>query len=200
MKLLFIADGQRDNVTVPKLVQHILGVTFEIAFQEWKRIRLARGSGYKRKLLFALFQARDAAYDGVVATIDSDNSAPGDRLRTLQSAREADRGNAELEPLPAAIGEAVPHLEAWLLDDQKAVRNVLKYSGDASIPNVRNCNPKSTLHELMLNSDRVEDAMTLLLEIAEVVEIERCLHSADTGFCDFVADVRAELGPLAESA
>jgi hypothetical protein len=43
---------------------------------------------------------------------------------------------------------------------------------------------------------RDDDWMILLSEIAQRVEISRCQHCEETGFSDFVEDVRQELGPV----
>ena len=59
MRLLFVADGPRDHVVIPELITGILGmVVCERVCKEWKGIRLG-GSGYHKKLKFAVRQARD---------------------------------------------------------------------------------------------------------------------------------------------
>jgi hypothetical protein len=196
MRLLFVADGQRDRVTIPRIVERILNTAVDVEFREWKRLKMRQGGGYKRKLRFALLLARDQELNGVVATVDSDNAKPRQRLAELRSGRDEDR-NKPIKPMPAALGEAVPHLEAWLLDDPKAIKQVLQFASDKVIPDVRQPNPKTSLDALMADSARTEEPMELLAEIACNIDIRRCNHSAETGFDEFVQDVRDELEPVA---
>lgn len=196
MHLLFVADGPRDKAAIPKLVERILNTAIESVFQEWKGIRLHRGGGYKRRLLFVIGQARDQELDGVVATVDSDRDAPKKRLKELCLGRDEDRKNATVSPLPTAVGEAVPHLEAWLLDDPVSVRNALGLPRDSDIPDVAQGDPKTALNRLIDESESSDRPTQLLSAIACELDSERCNHSSDTGFKDFVHDVRAELEPL----
>jgi hypothetical protein len=119
MHLLFVADGERDHAVLPPLIERVLDCKVQPTFFAWKSddLRLNRGRGYQRKLELALRKARDANLEGVVATIDADAARPKERLSELRAGREKDRQNTLLTPLPAALGEAVPHVEAWLLDD-----------------------------------------------------------------------------------
>jgi hypothetical protein len=120
----------------------------------------------------------------------------GRRLRVVLRAREADRA---LSPaIPTALGEAVPHGEAWLLDDAVAVRAALNLPADTPIPTVRRSqNPKRTLHELLANSPRTGDRpLEVLADIARQLEPSRCTHGKKTGFHGFVGEVREESGPL----
>jgi hypothetical protein len=198
MQLLVLGDGVSDRDSIPRLVESILGFDFRIEFRAWKQLRLNRG--YNRKLQYALFQARDMGVEGVVATLDCDRERPRERLNQLRSAREDDRKKLSSIPIPTALGEARPHLEAWLLDDPKAVRDVLHFPNEKSIPNVARVNPKTELNALIGDCDRTDRPLTLLAEIAGCIDISRCNHSADTGLAEFVQDVRDELGPLVSAS
>jgi hypothetical protein len=197
MHLLFLGDGERDACVCPSLINRILGATVVPEFKAWKEIKLSRGKGYERKLRFAMAQAREQKLDGVVATIDADNCEGGHGLKRLQTARDEDRQQMPL--FPTAVGEAVPHLEAWLLDDPKSVREVLTLSGSKEIPNVRNVDPKSSLNGLCEESERTESFLELLSEFAASHDCERCNHRNETGLQAFVDDVRHELGPLTQA-
>lgn len=199
MRLLFVADGPRDHATIPEIVRRILNSGVEVAFREWKQIPLTRGGGYKRRLQFVLLQARDQELDGVVATVDSDRDKPKHRLSTLRAAREQDRQSLRVSPIPVALGEAVPHLEAWLLDDPKAIRTVLKFSGNRHVANVLQSDPKASLNELICESERTDELLIILKEIAVAVDVSRCSHAGDTGLDEFVQDLRIELGPTARA-
>ena len=132
IRILFVGDGPADEVTTPPLVRTILErEDVRAEARAWARLHAA-GRGYDRKLLFALRAARAGGLSGVVATIDQDRSAGRERLRSLEAARVRDRQTDP--PLPAALGCADPHAEAWLLDDPVAVRSVLRLPGDARVP------------------------------------------------------------------
>ncbi len=91
-----------------------------------------------------------------------------------------------------------PHAEAWLLDDEVAVRTVLELGTEIEIRNVRKVtSPKNELAGLHTKSPRAEDPIrTILTEIAQDVVPRRCQHARETGFEAFVDDVGGEIGPL----
>jgi hypothetical protein len=202
-KLRFVGDGERDAVTVPKLVLGILRADFEHMASPWPRLhrgeKKIRGydlKGHGLKLAYVLTEARQSGFHGVVATVDTDRSERGERLRQLKTAREADR--SKFAPLPTALGEATPHNEAWLLDDPVAVRQGLNLPANAGIPDVRGCSyPKSALEELHRDSPRAaEPPLNVWPDIAAQVDAVRCTHKQDTGFEAFIAEVEAELRQL----
>lgn len=207
IRLLFVGDGKRDAATVPPLVGGILGVEITGENLSWKEIRLQPESapralrGYARKLMYAVRAARSRRLDGVVATVDTDAEEPRSRLAKLQEGRDLDREKAP--PLPTALGEANPHGEAWLLDDDAAVRKALELPGDVPIPAVRDTNdPKGALDELMDRSPREKASehrrLHLLGAIAANVTPNRCAHAKTTGLDAFTKDVRDELRGIAD--
>jgi hypothetical protein len=195
IRLLFVGDGERDAATNPPIVKTIVRSEIRDSHQAWKDIRLGRG-GYGRKLRFATRAARDAGVDGLVATVDQDRSARGERLRELAAARREDRETAA--PLPTALGCAIPHAEAWLLDDVVAVRTVLRLDHATVVPNLRDMKyPKDELTALHAGSPRAEEPILILLaEIAQAVLATRCQHANETGFAAFVEEIRDEIAPL----
>jgi hypothetical protein len=207
--LFFVGDGPRDEATLPPLVKGILKQEFTHKFRAWSGLRLGhavgghRLRGYGRKLLFALRQARDDRADGLVATVDRDEGKEG-RLAHLRKARKADQ--EKWPGYPAAIGEAIPHAEAWLLDDQRAVRETLGLPRDCQIPTVTDVeNPKRTLHELWESSPRRDanpaerEIEHVLPQLAVRVDETRCAHARHTGFKAFVKEIRREIGPIFEA-
>ncbi len=195
--LLFVGDGALDSVVVPHLVEVIVGANVEADSVAWARLHGDKsGHGYKRKLLFAIRQARARRLQGLVATVDADKDRPRRKLQQLRDGRESDRMASA--HLPIGLGEAVPHLEAWLLDDPLAVREGLGLRADASIPSVRRTrNPKEALKELLSQSSRSgERPLEVWPDIAGKLRADRCNHANETGFKDFAEDLRVEIGPL----
>lgn len=196
IRLLFVGDGERDAAMNPCRVGTITGAEIEATALRWPH---SAGRGFDRKLLFAIRQAREAGLQGVVATIDKDKSPGRDRLRDLEAGRTKDRELAA--PLPAALGCADPHAEAWLLDDPVAVHETLRLAADAVIPNVRRVDsPKDSLTGLHRQSPRaVEPIRTILVEIARAVQNRRCQHAKETGYARFKKEVEDEIGPWPDS-
>jgi hypothetical protein len=131
--------------------------------------------------------------------VDTDNDSVGEKLRRLREARNADRQSSP--PFPIALGEANPHGEAWLIDDQVAVRGALCLPGDYQIKTVRQVkSPKDEIHALRKQSNRAEDPMTDVLEdIARGLDHSRCMHARETGFDGLLQEVRTELAPCISS-
>ncbi len=195
MHLLFVGDGERDAQTVPFLVEGILGIPIEAEIKPWARLR-EPGHGYRKKLRYALVQARALEVRGLVATVDRDRDEPHRRLNELKAGLSQDQ--AKNPAMPSALGEAVPHGEAWLLDDSVAVRQVLGISEGVRIPAVGKV-AKATLNDLISNSSLTNDHMTALRDIARAVDISRCKGAKKTGLAAFAKEVKSELGPRVAS-
>lgn len=202
--LYFIGDGERDGAAVPPIVAGLLNAQFDVTTDSWKDKRLhGRGKGATkglkgvgRKMLYALRRARNRGADGVVATADRDKTTGRTRLKKLQEARARDR--AKLPALPTAVGVAIPHQEAWLLDDPAAVREALELPPSTDVPSVSKVDyPKTTLETLLENSPRAaEKPLVVWADIAGCLDARRCRQGKRTGFQAFVEDVRNEIGPL----
>ena len=194
--LYFVGDGPRDGATLPRLVERILGAEVDGPFKEWRHVRLHGKSGYAGKMKFVIRAARDADANGLVAAVDADKDPQRRRLRDLIAGRDADRSSAP--PFPAALGEAVPHADAWLLDDPAAIRQALQLASEIEIQTVRQTNnPKATLQSLIERSEiETDDLLAILAAIAREVDFSRCQHAKETGFKKFFDEVRHELGAL----
>lgn len=201
--LRIVGDGERDAAVLPALVKRILNADFTHEATSWPRLhhgaKKLRGyslKGYGLRLLYVLHSARMARADAVVACVDADKERRRQRLKQMKTARDADR--SQNPPFPAALGEAKPHSEAWLLDDAAAVREVLRLPSDAEVPNVqRRSSPKAALEDLHERSERKDERpLSVWPEIAARVDTSRCTHKKRTGFEAFVREVESELGPL----
>jgi hypothetical protein len=190
-------------VTLPPVVKSILKADFIPEATRWPRLHRREKKvpgysvkGYGLKLLYVLDSARAANADGVVACVDADKETRRERLKQMKVARQADR--SERAGLPAALGEARPHNEAWLLDDPVAVREGLRLPQEHAVPNVAKCgSPKAMLEALHQESERTgERPIAVWAHIAARVDPARCAHRKKTGLQALVAEVQAELGPL----
>ncbi len=199
LKLLFAADGPRDEAALPPLVGNLLGTTVEPVFTAWKGVRLQRGGGslggYGRKLLFLLRDARDRGVAGVVATVDVDRDPGSSKLKDLEEARNRDR--AAGKATPAALGEAIPHMEAWLLDDDVAVRKALNLASDAAVAvPTKVKSPKEELDLLHQAAGACQEISELLAILAKELNVTHCGRAGHTGFMAFYKEVDRELKPL----
>ncbi len=196
IRLLFVSDGKRDAVTVPRLVEGILDAEIQEETRDWARLHRA-GRGYERKLRYSVRQAIAAGAHGVVATVDRDKDKRQSRIGALDQARTREReaGNA----LAIAIGQADPHGDVWLLDDAHAVREGLGLPASTDIPNVRRTNsPRTIINDLCVQAEEASNPVDLLSRIARLVTLERCQHAKETGFRKFSSDVIRELGSLVD--
>jgi hypothetical protein len=191
--LLLAADGPRDEAVIPHLVEGILKTNVQSEFRAWRTIRVG---GDARKLRYMIRVARDQRLCGLLAVVDRDRAPKGARLKKLRDGLEADR--QKYSPFPTALGEADPHGEAWLIDDEKAVRQALKLSPHHPVPTGAQ-DPKSELGKLIDASElEFESILVPLAEIAKALDPTRCNHARKNGFEAFACDVKAELGPLVE--
>jgi hypothetical protein len=199
MRVVFVADGPRDEVVVPAIVEVILELEAgrlrtDLVFIAWKQIRL-HGRGFGRKLQYVILRARTDKMDAVVATVDCDDANPRSRLRELVDGRSHDR--AKSAPFPTAVGEARPHVEAWLLDDSAAVRCAIQSPEQVQFPSYKQVtDPKAELNRLLREHGLDElDYLEALALIAASLAPERCVHAKETGLKAFVDEVRLELRP-----
>lgn len=195
MKVLIVADGPRDEASLPPLLNVILNRTVECEFESWARIHhRGCGRGYDKKLRFSVGQARSRGLDGLVAVVDRDKDKAGHRANELRSTRHADRQQGKC--FPTALGVAEPHVDAWLLDDPAAVREGLGLELNTEVISVhRTKDPKAELDRLVRDSELV-DLLEALGAIAAKVQPIRCNHAKATGFEWFAEDCRKEFSNL----
>jgi hypothetical protein len=197
IRIHFVGDGPRDAATIPELVKTILGAEIQLTGHKVTNWFHLRDKGYEKKVLFALLQAQDLNASALVAVVDRDKDPKGGRLQKLRQGRDQ-HGNKH-RPIPAALGEANPHGEAWLLDDEAAVREALKLDPETPVLPVNKArSPKGELESLIAVSRRRKElSIDVLADIARLVQPDRCRHKSQTGFEDFMREVHTEIGPLA---
>jgi hypothetical protein len=203
MKLLFVGDGSRDIAVLPALVENLLDVSdgsvrTDSVFKQWRDIELFEGgTGYRRRMQFAIAQARAERIQGLVCAVDCDKAHPRERLKELNNARDADR--TKNTSLPTAIGEARPHGEAWLVDDPDAVREGLSLDSNVHVPSYKKIkDPKAELNKLLDAGGATDGAARCakMILIAEKLDPDRCKNGKATGFNEFVEEVVRELQVL----
>lgn len=124
----------------------------------------------------------------MVAVVDRDKDKR--RVAGLHAVRDE---NQHLG-MPVATGEAVPNVDAWLLDDLEALRDVLGVHAQQKAPDFKD--PKTELDRLIDASPLPGDLLPALTALARAVRLERCRKADATGFAAFARDVRAELGQV----
>ena len=203
-RIRVIGDGPHEQRVLPILLRRILAREVECETRDaWQHIHQKsitigthRLAGYAYRLYAAIRLAESKGLHGVAAVVDADKDGPHARFKQLTLARDAIRHESVL--MPVAVGEAIPHGEAWLLDDPAAVREALGLPSGHDIPNVAKCpSPKDALQKLHSGGPRCGDLpRDIRTSIAERLEEQRCNHAEQTGFGPFVREVRSELAPL----
>jgi hypothetical protein len=164
------------------LLSLLRGSPVSVKFQPWKALRVG---GYDKKMKFAVRVAFDERLDGVVAWAD-DDGANEDRLKKLRGGRNE---TTQTLNVPAAVGVAVPHAEAWILDDPAAVRQVLGMEQEEPVPSVKVSQyPKTTLNVLCAQHCPGVRVMELLPRFCQALQPSRMVHSTHTGFEAFQKD------------
>ena len=189
-----VGDGPRDEATVPLLAARILGIRIDATFKAWSAFRAGPP---ERRLKYAARQALDAGVPRLIVTVDTDKDAFGEKLKKLRHARSQDTNCNGLVQI--ALGEAVPHAEAWLLDDQVAVREALHLPLGTDIPSTRNeKDPKQALEDLRRIGDRGGDPiLEVLADIARRLDPVRCSRAQHTGFHSFQQELETAFRTLA---
>ncbi|MCC7291945.1 MAG: hypothetical protein IT449_07790 [Phycisphaerales bacterium] len=196
IRIQILGEGSRDEAAAPPLVENLLGRRISAAFTAWSSPSIQRFhqkglSKLGRRLLYVLARASADGVQGVVAIIDGDQ-LEGERLAALKAGRR--RHREKYPPIPTALGCAIPHFEAWLIDDPVAVREVLRLPADCEVSSpTRTSSPKLVLHALFTGSPRASEDLELavLPEIARRFQLERCNQRNHTGLADFAKDLRA---------
>lgn len=198
LSIFILGDGPLDNAMLPPIIKRVLDVETNPEFKAWKDIRLNRKSskgGYAAKLKYAIrrVKARDSL-QAVIAVVDQDKDNKGTRIVNLKEARDADRHHN----IPTSVGRAIPHGEAWLIDDHEAVKQGLGLPADAKIPSVNKTNnPKNALNEILQDlNDNMKSRKYAYESIAMNVQLPRCRFPEKTGFSGFVEDLETEFACL----
>ncbi|MBI5494281.1 MAG: hypothetical protein HY904_04590 [Deltaproteobacteria bacterium] len=190
MHILGVGDGPRDQAIMEPILCTLAGMRVSVEFKTWKALRVG---GYAKAMKFVIREVFDAGarYGGVVAWADDDGVSEN-RLKQLRDGRNH---SAPQFAVKAAVGVAVPHAEAWLLDDAVAIRQTLGLDSTVDVPRVTECAyPKTTLDALVKQAYVGEDVMDALPRIAEALDPTRMTHAKRTGFETFQTDFQEQFG------
>ena len=198
-RLLCVGDGPRDERPLPALLENLFGEPLACEYEDWRQQRrharrrggIGPGRGFHRKVAEALLKVRRLGFDGLIAVLDRDTAPDRQRLTQARRGLEEDREKPGRTVVPAALGEAAPHFEAWLLDDGEAVKVVLNIPAGDAVPRPDACHsPKMELERLIavrgLERDPAKEA------VARGLRPQRCRRGKKTGFEAFVTELRGE--------
>jgi hypothetical protein len=198
LSIFILGDGPLDNAMLPPIIKRILDVEINPEFKAWKDIRLNRKSskgGYGAKLKYAVRRVKATDdLQSLVAVVDQDKDRKKTRIIELKEAREVERHQG----IPTSVGQAIPHGEAWLIDDHEAVKKGLGLPADAQIPSVKKPgNPKSALNDVhQQHKGDLQSRKDAYACIAKNVRLSRCRFPEKTGFKEFVEDLMKEFSEI----
>lgn len=196
-------EGWRDGV-LPELVRRLLrlGDEDEIGRRRWKDIRqnpLAPRRpirGFDRRTEAWMYYAKTHGFAAVILVADRDGRVEEQRIDRIRNGR--DQARAELG-IDAAVGVAVEMIEAWLLADEQALRQV---TGNKSIPRQPDpetlasrtkdspSNPKHRLRCLIDDGDQLDETYTVVYaRIAATANLDVVADLCAQGFKPFREDV-----------
>ena len=203
MRVMLIGEGPTDHAVVASLVRNLLARDIQFTHQQWKTIRGHQTRGLDRKLGFAVRQSLDADFAGVVAVTDQDDKSHERRLSKLQDQRTADRAGGR--SIPTVLGEARPEIEAWILCDKLAIREILSDVEEADVPVPTRCRrprqAKDAVTALLDRHPSADSGSATLGRIAACIVPGRCQsrHVETTGLAEFDRDVQRELAESSSS-
>lgn len=133
----------------------------------------------------------------IVAVVDTDATAVGERRRLLQDAVKV--CNERQIPVCVSYGVAVQSLEAWLMSDVSALKTVFKSTRDvAEPPNPETLpEPKNDLNRMVQNltGGAVKTYSNHADEIARQSDLNK-IQSRCKRFADFLKEIDNCMKPL----
>lgn len=95
----------------------------------------------------------------------------------------------------AAIAIPSPHIEAWLLLDDSAIKRLLDIEASSPLPH-SDLPPKNRLTAIYHEAQSYSNSQNQLrVEIAQIMDIEVCARK-DSGFASFLQDIRSAISQL----
>jgi len=177
-------DGQL-IATIVRKVTEPLGFTFEFFEPETPSTAILDYiSSYTNKFV-------DSGVDMGIYCTDQDEATDSRRLLIKTKIERTDAAFA----LKAAIGVPVPHIEAWLIQQDSIVKNLLGIDGSIPLPHSE-LSPKDRLTALYSESDYYTRTRNdLRIDIAGRLDIDFCSRN-NTEFKHFVQDIRSIISRL----
>jgi len=172
-------DGQLISTIVKRVIEP-LGYTFDFFEPETPSTAIIDYiSSYTNKFV-------DSGVDIGIYCTDQDKATDSRRRIIEDKIRKTD----EAFLLKSAIGVPVPHIEAWLIQQDSIVKNLLKIDGSSPLPHPELL-PKDRLTALYSESDSyARTPNELRIDIAEKLDIDQCCRN-NSEFKHFIQDIRS---------
>ena len=133
----------------------------------------------------------DAGVDIGIYCTDQDESSASRRLLIQDKIRTTDEPFLE----KAAIGVPIPHIEAWLIQQDSIVKNLLGIDGAIQLPHAE-LSPKDRLTALYSESDTyLRSRNDLRVDIAQQLDVNFCSRQSND-FKLFADDVKRIIARL----
>jgi hypothetical protein len=155
-------------------------------------------SGYPRKVMLAIEEARARKCSAVAIVVDRDRTEGTTRLAQLREGRTLAEQAGNPLAYKAALGVAVEMVEAWLLADEQALNEALRLQPKVdAVPDPEGLDggpktdgyPKAVLRKLLEAAPTPGAAP--YDEVAERARLEVIERRCPQGFAPFAAEVRA---------
>lgn len=191
MKLLLVSEGKHElhgdanRGALQVVVERLLGIECEIETRKVSDPAIIREVGkgdgmFKRAVAWMRF-AMNHGFDAIVLVIDEDGFR--DRLKQIDDAQAT-----SVFEIPRALGLAIRTFDAWILADEVAMAKVLgaPVKRQPEMESIRD--PKEVCRSLCENQMSLSEFYSLVLEAANIAELEtRCAK----GFAPFAKRVRS---------
>lgn len=198
LKIGFALEGNSDYNVIPVLVKRYLAEKYPELTVTVETLRPnQRGYGFVKKLpeFAALFHSK--AVSVIVAVVDTDVTAVGERRRLFQEAINA-CGDKQI-PVCVSYGLSVRSLESWLMSDITALKAVFQSSRFLTEPPDPESisYPKRELNRMVqdLTDGAIKTYSNHADEIARQIDLNniqrRCKH-----FSDFLKEIDSCMKPL----
>ena len=192
MNVLVVSEGKHEQAgALETLLRRLGGDRAVFAFDRVSSSSIhafhGKGSGYFKRAVRWLLEAKKRGFDALVLLIDQD----GERERSRQI---ADAQDTSLSPLPRAMGVAIRTFDAWMLADEMALTDVLgcPVNRQAEAETIRD--PKEVCASLLTNGRNQMAQSEMYARIACQLDVAVLVSRCPSGFRPFAERVRRVLG------
>jgi len=194
MRVLVVSEGEHEQGgALENLLRRLGGQEAEFVFDRVQRDDIhthsGKGSGYTKRALRWLKEAKKREMDALVLLVDQDNPEYR-RSEQLREAQEYYNPKVSALTLPRAMGVAIKMFDAWMLADEKALTTVL----GCTIVKQRNPEtirrPKEVCQKLRDDAVNQMAQREMYAEIALRLDLNTLSSRCPKGFKPFAERVR----------